>query len=568
MDLKGTRLPLITFIASVVAFGAITLYSYEGHGRAFARAALPFNYIALAAATAWYWKSGPRENSSLPSFKRPAMIAAAASVLIAAGISFSMQPITMLPDENVYRFQSRIYASGRLVADPLPGAAKTNIKTPPYLYFLHHVLTPHSWYGKYSPGWPLVLAFGDLIHAGWLMNPLLALLLLYLSGQIALAFYGDRVRWLTILLMACSSYFFTHAYTELSHMLCAVLTAGATLLIIRWIEHEKLVFLIAALVCIGVNFQVRPFSALAVAIGLCGGLLQYHRSQRRLLFIDLAVITTSGVVAIAAFLSYQYLYTGNALLSPYAVSQGRTVPGELQFATRYFINGAIRYRQQIQDTLIAVFPCFGWFLIAGILNPTGRPARFPSFARAVMLLYPIFMLIHITEPEPSFGSNGERYYFEAFFTLAILAARGIEGVALRWQAPAHRVVVSVLAFAAVMVPIIAASTREPLSKTMPYHRMAQTLEPLSKSQGEPTVVFMTTSPHFKAHFFNPNAADWRRAPAVFIGDPGVELREGVVRSFGRSHWMVAHYDEDRQVPVLTEGGTLPVTSPPPRPSAN
>ncbi len=556
MNVKASPLPLVSFLLSVIVFGALSVYAYNGHGPTLLRWALPFEYIVLAAAAVWYLKSGSQETASFPSFKPLALGAAAASVLVAAGIGFSFKPTTMLPDESSYRFQGRLYAAGRLMAEPLPGAAKTNPQTPHYLYFEHHVLAPTGWYSKYPPGWPLVLALGYLLHADWLMNPLLGLLLLYVSAQIALAFFDDRVRWLTVLLMAISPYFFTQAYTELSHMLCAVLTAGATLLLIRWIERQKLVFLIAALVCIGINFQVRPFSALVVAVGLSIGLLYQHRFQRRLLLIDLLVLLIGGVLTVAAFLGYQYLYTGHPFLSPYAVSNGRQTPGEMVFGSKYLINGLLRLRPQMQDTLRAVFPCFGWLLVVGMLNRSRRRSKLPDFARAVMLLYPLFMLFHLNEPEPSWGANGERYYFEAYFAMAILAARGIEELVLRWNAPARRVLVATLACVAVMIPILAGSALEPLSVTLPYHRMSIALRPLLNAQTHDDIVFLTSSLRFKSHFFNINAADWRSAPVVVLGDPGDKLREKVVRDFGRTHWWVAHYDQDRNEAVVTEGGAI------------
>jgi hypothetical protein len=558
MNSIRTRLPLVAFLLSVVIFGAITIYAYNGHGRLFLRASLPFEYIVLALAAAWYWKSGSHEATCFPALQQVALSCAAAACLISAGISFCMQPSTMLSDEDSYRFQGRIYASGRLFADPLPGAAIKNQENPRYLYFEQHVLSPTRWYSKYPPGWPLGLALGDLLHAEWLINPVLGVLLLYLSGQIALAFFDPQIRWLTILLMAVSPYFFTQAYTELSHMLSAVLTAGATLLMIRWIQREKVVFLVAAVICIGYNFLVRPYTALAVAGVLCGGLLFHHRSQRSMLTVDLLVMSAGGAVAVAAFLGYQYLYSGGPFLSPYAVFEGRTRPGELALGSSTLIQGFIRLRTQFQATLSGLFPCFAWMLVAGILNKSGKRPKLPAFARAVILLCPLTILFYLVAPVESFGPNGERYYFEAYFCIAILAARGVEELMLRWQVPGQRVLVVVLALIAVMLPIIGCSTLNPVTHTLPYERMARAVRPLSMPG---SIVFMSSSPSFQAHFFNINAADWRHAPVVFLGDPGQASRERVVRQFGRSHWWVAHYDEQSQQAVVTQGGVLPGPAP-------
>lgn len=140
--------------------------------------------------------------------------------------------------------------------------------------------------------------------------------------------------------------------------------------------------------------------------------------------------------------------------------------------------------------------------------------------------------------------------------MAILAARGIEELVLRWQSPGRRIQITVFAFTAVMLPILAASTLNPLSVTLPYHRMAKAIEPLFDSNATDSMVFLITSPRFKSHFFNLNAADWRHAPIVVLGDPGSAMREKVVRDFGRTHWWVASYDEDRGQPDIVEGGKV------------
>lgn len=557
MHSKVSPLPLIVFVTSTVLFGAAALFAYGVDTRATLRLVLPFEYIVLAAASVWYLKTGGiKETSSFPSFKRVAVIAAAGSVISAAAVSFWLRPTMMIADEDCYRFQGRIYASGRLVADPMPGATARTRDTPRYLSFEHDILTPKAWYAMYTPGWPLALALGDLLHADWLVNPLLGLLLLYLSGQVAFALFGDPIRWLTVLLMALSPYFFTQAYTQLSHMLCAVVTAAATLLFIRWIEREKLVYLFGGIAAIGFNFQVRPYSALVVAITLSLGLLYHHRANRRLFRIDLLILTLGGALAIAAFLFYQYLYTGHWWLSPYAVSQGRLTPGEMTFTVKQITNGLLRFRLEIQDTLTAVFPCFGWLLVAGIVFRSERHPNLPGFARAVLLLYPMFMLFHISEPQPSWGNNGERYFFEAYFSLAILAARGLEEIALRWQAPPSRVRVVTIAFSIVMAPILAGSAIIPSTTTLPYHRMSIALQPLLHASGQDAIVFLQSSPNFKAHFFNINAADWKNAPVIAIGDPGPANREQVARAFGRRHWFIARYDERGREAIILDGGAI------------
>ena len=88
-------------------------------------------------------------------------------------------------DENAYRVQAQMFASGRPWADaPMPTSPDAALSAAE-LRFNHHIIHDGHWFTKYPPLWPAVLMLGQLVHAPWLVNPLLAVLALWIVHRIA-----------------------------------------------------------------------------------------------------------------------------------------------------------------------------------------------------------------------------------------------------------------------------------------------------------------------------------------------------------------------------------------------
>src|SRR5690349_12443422 len=99
----------------------------------------------------------------------------AATIVVALQVT---ERIPHLEDEIAYIFQAQTFARGQLTAPPAPA---------PSGFFTPFVVTLDNLHrvGKYPIGWPLLLALGELVNAGWLVNPILAsitIVLIYLLG--------------------------------------------------------------------------------------------------------------------------------------------------------------------------------------------------------------------------------------------------------------------------------------------------------------------------------------------------------------------------------------------------
>ncbi len=112
-------------------------------------------------------------------------------------------------DSLTYLFQAQTVARGDLWADApiLPEFFKQE--------FL--LVQNGRWFGKYPPGYPVVLALGVLLNAPWLINPLLASLTVPLLYQLGRRLVNDRIGLLAAGLMTLSPFFLFLSGSQMAH---------------------------------------------------------------------------------------------------------------------------------------------------------------------------------------------------------------------------------------------------------------------------------------------------------------------------------------------------------------
>lgn len=96
-----------------------------------------------------------------------------------------------IQDSVTYLFQAQTLARGRLAAPAPPLAAA---EATPHFAQEFLLVRGDRWFGKYTPGYPALLALGVLARAHWLLNPLLAALTVALAMPLAKIFSPSRRR--------------------------------------------------------------------------------------------------------------------------------------------------------------------------------------------------------------------------------------------------------------------------------------------------------------------------------------------------------------------------------------
>jgi 4-amino-4-deoxy-L-arabinose transferase-like glycosyltransferase len=351
----------------------------------------------------------------------------AACALIASTL---LERIPHVQDSVAYLFQAKTLALGRL---SVPVSRLPSFFTEEFIPMYHG-----QWFGKYPPGWPVLLTIGVILNAPWLVNPVLTGLNLFLIVLIGREVYGRSVGLLGALLALVSPFVLFLGGSFMAHTATVTYLTGFAWLLIRWVkqvergETGRLVdrkLLAPAGFLLGMGFLTRQLDAVAFAIPFA--LLALSPAIRQRLA---AVRWLAGGAAIPCIilLLYNWAQTGNPLVTPYSLWWKFD---HLGFGPMTGISGftpAQGFWNTSLNLEFLLIHLFGWpfyltLALAAIPFLLGRATRWDAIfglsAVCVMAAYIFYWTSGVM--------YGPRYYFAAVPWLALLTARGLEEL-YRW----------------------------------------------------------------------------------------------------------------------------------------
>lgn len=497
-------------------------------------------YIALLYAVTLplallYWRANRSDSIACFRLPRLHMPIAAAFLILAVAFGWVTEYWPRLSDETAYRFQARIFASGRLKADAMPGAPKNPIYTPEEIDFAQTIQTPTGWFAKYPPLWPLMLSVGYLLHIPWLVNPFLAALQLFLIWKLAKT-WGSNTQVLAIVMIASSTYalamdggFESHA----SDAVTCLLAIGAAL---KGVRERSLGWIAISFLSVALSTEIRPYTGAALGL-LCTAIVirEFWRSWR-LLGTALAIIAGCAIASAAAFLMVNKLFTGDALLSPYALANGgRKIKELTMYPPEIFDNILHTWRWAITDTIHFTFPLMFFFVIYACWKEHTRRNELIYLA----LLFPVLIVAYTLQTMGSGSLYGERFYFEGFCPIAIVASRGFNLMVENWRVRERSVYAVLAVLLALQAATLGFAVRDAAARWRPYEEAYD----LAHASGSATLVFLKDhTPPFTSKHVNWNAIDWRHAQRVYLNDPGPTRRDVVACRFDRPEYVLIQYD--------------------------
>lgn len=438
------------------------------------------------------------------------------------------------PDESGYAFEARLYRSGRLMADPLIGATSNVRDTPAELHYANHILRPFGWFPKFPPGWPLVLSLGYLISARWLPNALFGTLQLWVIATIGSRWVSRELGVLAALLAALSPFYLVNSVGMMSHALCALLAATACLGLFTALSTGKLRYYIGMFACLAFAFQVRPYTAFVLTFVMTGAAIWLARDDRKQLIQIIAVGVLMGALAISGVLAYNHTYTGRWLVSPYAEAAGANAPPELSLNPLTVLRGFLRHGPFMAlQTALGAFPFLHVLAIYAIIRE--RQYRKEIWILAALYFGLVFAYLFHAEGYAVF--LGERFHFEGFFALVLLAARGIYILVDRWRVRRGGVVFALIVLSVLQIGQLVCTVLVLSHKGEPYRKIRAAVERANVSG----LIFLHDSPGFVAQHFNLNDADWRHASRIYLIDADPEHRPEWACRYGFEEWLVATY---------------------------
>lgn len=352
-------------------------------------------------------------------------IAAFAAIAVISDRVFEHVPHS--EDEVAYLFQAKVFAQNRLA-----------VPTPPHkdAFWSPFVLDYRGWrFGKYPPGWPLLLSLGVRLNQPWLVNALLGTLTLALISGLGYLFYGDPPEKSPCCLppLAAGLGLLTPGFLLLSSSLlshaASLFWSTLALLALFKIGNSSRSYALLTGLCLGAAFVTRPFAG--VGIGLALGIFLLTLLLRGQLQWTLLIWVAAGGLAVAALLPlYWWTITGNPAFNAYLLvwPYDRVGFGPEIGPLGYTLRDAIFINTQLKLVALGT-GLFGW---PGWTNLMFLPI--PFVARQAnrwdwLLLGTILSLIFVHIFYWAFGGvdgGFPRYYYDALPALLLLTARGIQ----------------------------------------------------------------------------------------------------------------------------------------------
>lgn len=229
-----------------------------------------------------------------------------------------LEGIPHVQDSLTYLFQAQTLARGRVTA-PAPAL-------PQFFEQEFMLVQDGQWFGKYSPGFPALLAVGVLLDTPWLINPLLATLTIALFMALGKLF-DTRPRfdlgWLAAALCLSSPFFLFLSGSTMAH---AAELFWTTLLMWSWgivLWRRQRAYALLAGVAFGMLFLTRAYAAATFAFPfILLSSFTIHHSQFTIpnflshLARPLLTFSLTFLPFLATLYLYQYAVTGSPWQDP------------------------------------------------------------------------------------------------------------------------------------------------------------------------------------------------------------------------------------------------------------
>jgi 4-amino-4-deoxy-L-arabinose transferase-like glycosyltransferase len=353
--------------------------------------------------------------------------AAAGTTLLAAGVAlYCFAGRGSTGDEMAMAWHARMLLAGRL--------AIPTVAHPEFFNATAVMDQGPRWYSQYPVGGPALLALGFLLHAVWLVNPLLLGVAAWQLHRFARRAFDEETARAATFLFALTPFVLVLGATQLNHAPALALTLVALAELAAWDRDDagSAIARHAAAIglAVGAIALVRPLDAALVAVPI--GLHQLARlrgSPAR--YRSLAVQCAAGAVPVALLLWANARTTGNPLLFAYDAANGPAhrigfhldPNGEMHTVRRglvYLSGYLLRF-----DRFLFEWPLPGLLVVCGVLASLRRGTRWDTLLLGLVLA---FLLGYGAYWYPGFF-DGPRFLLPIAPVLVLYAARTGEAAA-------------------------------------------------------------------------------------------------------------------------------------------
>ena len=385
------------------------------------------------------WELEKRKSKVANSLDLFVILAALWVGVLAAGFSwFVYQSHPHIEDEVIYLYHARYFAEGALTvpAPPVPEAFS--------FYMIPYKAA--RWFSIFPPGWPAMLALGALFGVPWLVNPVLAIVNVFLSYLLLREVYSLRTARVAVLLLCLSPWFVFMSMNYMAHTFTLTCAALAALAVVRARKTNRSIWALIGGCSAGMVSLIRPLDGLVV--GGILGIWAIGFGDRRLKVSSILAFVLGTMVFAAVVFPYNRRITGSATEFPLMAYYDKYFgpkTNALGFGPERGLNWPIDPfpGHSPLDALINVnlnafsinIEMFGWItgslILVLILLFSGKIAGADYFMLAVVVALPTVFSFYWFSGGPDFGA---RYWYLILIPLVALTVRGVQFLETTFEA--------------------------------------------------------------------------------------------------------------------------------------
>jgi hypothetical protein len=314
-------------------------------------------------------------------------------------------------DEYVYLYQAKLLSKGKLWEQAHP------IKES--FAFNHIAVKNGISVGRFPVGWPLIISFFLALGLpAIVVNPVLALVTLFIFFKLAKKLYGAQVALWSLLIFSCSGFFLFNSASFFSHTACLLGTLIFVYCIHLYFDRDKIKYALLAGLALGFIMLIRNYTAVLLFIPFFILLLYNYGFRIFRLFI---MIGLGALPCLLGFLWYNYAITGNPLL-PVTVwgfqneglgfTNGHTALKGIEHILRRFL----MFIYWCSPVFLVLYFIFLWEKIRNRKERMKVPEDY---------FFICFIIGYFFYYEIGGNQYGPRFYYEAFPFLILFILNGI-----------------------------------------------------------------------------------------------------------------------------------------------
>lgn len=329
---------------------------------------------------------------------------------------YYLEGIPHVPDEAAYLFMAKIFATGHIMM-PIP-------ISPEHFNFFPGILSVEkgTWLFQYPFGHPLLLSMGILLGFPNIIPPLVGTLFIIIVFFITKEVFDKKTAIFVLPFPFLSPFFLENAASFMSHNTASFYLACAIYTIILSIKSKRFILLsFISGIFIGLLFNTRPLTSLPFLM-LITIIIVFKHPQKKI--HSLLNFFIGFIFLFLLWITYNYITTGNALISQYYFVNKDMLPFENQENPINFFSSRMNNTKILFNNLGPMLFNWSFYITYGLLF-------IPFITRKNTFWDNVFFLSLFTLPIAYFFYNGTflmygpRFWYEILPFVLILTARGL-----------------------------------------------------------------------------------------------------------------------------------------------